>query len=116
MALSGDKKRDYQREYMRDYMHKRRAVKTPLRPIVKTQALHTSKQETLDKLRKTMQSIEDRAKAPQCPSGDASLPLYNPAIHGPGDRVLVKPLYGKKLVATVLPELDAGGQPIPNYD
>lgn len=72
------------------------------------------KTETIDKLRQTMKSIEDRTKAPQRPS--ESLPLYNPAIHGPGDRVMVKPLYGKKLVETVIPELDAGGQPVPNYD
>lgn len=47
--------------------------------------------------------------------GEAPLiPLYNPAIHKPGDRVLVKPPYGKKLIEMTLPEIDADGYPI--YD
>ena len=39
------------------------------------------------------------------------LPLYNPAIHKAGDRVLMR--VGKKLIPTVVPELDAEGKVIP---
>ena len=46
---------------------------------------------------------------------DVSIPLYNPAIHRAGDRVLIKPPHSKRLVETVIPELDAGGNPIPEY-
>lgn len=74
------------------------------------------KPNTLDNLRQTIKNIEGKTKAPQHPSGEASVPLYNPSIHKPGDRVLVKPPYGNKLVEIVIPELDAGGQPVPNYD
>ena len=42
-----------------------------------------------------------------------NLPIYNPHIHRPGDRVLFK--VGKKLVETTVPELDGGGQPIQEY-
>lgn len=39
------------------------------------------------------------------------IPLYNPAIHKAGDRVLVRK--GKKLVEAIVPEIDADGQVIP---
>jgi hypothetical protein len=38
-------------------------------------------------------------------------PLYNPACHRPGDRVLVR--QGKGLVEMVVPALDAEGNPLP---
>lgn len=41
------------------------------------------------------------------------LPFYNPAIHKAGDKVLVKK--GKRLVETIVPELDAGGNLMPDY-
>ncbi len=41
-----------------------------------------------------------------------ALPLYNPMVHRPGDRVRV--LRGNKLIAVTIPELDADGHPIPN--
>ena len=41
---------------------------------------------------------------------------YNPAIHRTGDRVLIKPLYGKKPVEVTIPEVDADGYPIPDYE
>lgn len=40
--------------------------------------------------------------------------LYNPLNHRPGDKVLVK--RGKRLIETVIPELDADGNPMPDYD
>ena len=39
------------------------------------------------------------------------LELYNPAVNKAGDRVLV--CRGKKLIETVVPELDADGNSIP---
>lgn len=42
-----------------------------------------------------------------------STPIYNPAIHKPGDRVLVRPPHSKKLIEIVIPELDADGHPMP---
>ena len=40
-----------------------------------------------------------------------AIPLYNPSIHKPGDRVLVK--QGKRLIAAVVPELDVDGNAMP---
>lgn len=40
------------------------------------------------------------------------VPLYNPSIHKPGDRVMVRSPYNKKLIETVIPEIDADGNPI----
>ena len=37
-------------------------------------------------------------------------PLYNPSIHKVGDKVLIR--HRGRLVETVIPELDADGQPI----
>lgn len=45
---------------------------------------------------------------------DVTPKLYNPIEHRPGDRVLVK--RGKRLIETVIPELDADGNPMPDYD
>ena len=73
----------------------------------------------VENLRQMIKTIEDKGKprnAPQRPSAEASLPLYNPALHGLGDRVLVKPNYSKKLVETVIPTLDADGNSMPDYD
>lgn len=42
------------------------------------------------------------------------IPLYNPAIHRAGDRVLVKPGKSKKLVEVVIPEVDADGNAVPS--
>lgn len=42
------------------------------------------------------------------------IPLYNPAIHRAGDTVLIK--QGKRWIQTTIPKLDAGGQPIPDFD
>ncbi len=39
------------------------------------------------------------------------LPLYNPAIHRPGDRVLVQ--QGKRFIPAIVPTLDADGQFMP---
>ena len=43
-----------------------------------------------------------------------NIPLYNPAIHRAGDTVKV--LRGKREVIITIPRLDAGGNPIPDYE
>ena len=101
--LKGQAKRGYQREYMRSYMQRRRNnVKTLLRPDVKTQ---------LKSLKMEGNRILGLIKMVEKPA----VPLYNPAIHRPGDRVLIKPTYGKRLVETVIPILDADGNSIPEW-
>ena len=46
-------------------------------------------------------------------SGSTTKPrLYDPATHKAGDTVLVRK--GKKLIETRVPDLDAGGEPIPD--
>ena len=42
-------------------------------------------------------------------------PIYNPAIHRPGDKVMMRSPYNRKLIETVIPELDADGNPVPNF-
>ena len=42
-----------------------------------------------------------------------NIPLYNPAVHRAGDRVLV--VRGSRKVEVVIPKLDAEGQPIPEF-
>jgi len=44
-----------------------------------------------------------------------NIPIYNPAIHRPGDRVRIKSQYSKRLIEIVIPEMDAGGCPMPEY-
>ena len=100
--LQAQAKIDYQREYMR----KRRG----------SNGIGSNKSvrpQTIDKLRQTIRTIENKDRVSHRQPGEASLPLYNPAIHKSGDKVLVKPLYGKKLVETVIPLLDADGNPMP---
>ena len=43
----------------------------------------------------------------------AKLPIYNPAIHKSGDKVLIR--QGNRLVPYIVPDLDAGGQAITKY-
>lgn len=40
-----------------------------------------------------------------------NVPVYNPSVHKPGDRVLVRS--GSRLVEAVVPRLDADGRPMP---
>ncbi|KKN74708.1 hypothetical protein LCGC14_0387500 [marine sediment metagenome] len=90
--LTGEAKKDYQRAYMKEYMRNRRNVKTSLRPQFRPNQAE---------LRKLL--VVKPKEEP--------IPLYNPTIHKPGDRVMVKPNYGKKLVEIVIPELDDDGNP-----
>ena len=70
-----------------------------------------SKQEKLAELRKLI--TEKQQPMVHGSSLHSGLPIYNPAIHKPGDKVLFK--VGKKMVETVVPELDGAGQPIQDY-
>ena len=61
-------------------------------------------------LQKLIHSIEDEPKVAR-----TRPPLFNPAIHKPGDRVLIKPPYGKKLVEVIVPEAAAEGNAVPKW-
>jgi len=41
------------------------------------------------------------------------LPMYNPAIHQPGDHVLMR--QGNRLVISIVPELDVDRRPVPSF-
>lgn len=43
------------------------------------------------------------------------IPIYNPLIHSAGDTVLLKQPYSKRYVKTVIPEVDADGNAIPDF-
>ena len=64
---------------------------------------------TLEALRQIIKGIKGKEQP------EASIPLYNPQIHRPGDTVLVRPQYGrsKKLMEITIPQLDADGNPMP---
>jgi len=96
-------------------MRKRRSngfVRPVLDPSVRPDE---AKQQKLADLRQLIASHD----APQSKSSlvqedlSTKLPRYNPAIHRPGDTVLV--LRGKRWLPYLIPELDAGGQAITNY-
>ena len=93
--LKGQAKTDYQRDYMR-----RRRGSNKI-------GLTGSNKPTLDELRGLISGIEAKQTV------QPTVPLYNPILHRAGDRVLVQ--QGKRLVETVIPELDAGGSPMPEY-
>lgn len=59
-----------------------------------------------DRKRKRLARLENKNVQP--------VPLYNPLNHKIGDRVLIQ--RGKRMVETVIPELDADGNPIPDYE
>lgn len=48
----------------------------------------------------------------QIPKPD--IPLYNPAKHRPGDRVRI--IRAGTVIETTIPELDADGHPMPEYN
>jgi len=52
-------------------------------------------------------------EAKQVAQVEPGLPIYNPAIHKPGARVLMKTPRG--LVGVIVPEIDAEGNAIPGY-
>lgn len=39
----------------------------------------------------------------------SDIPIYDPSIHKPGDRVLIKSPYSKKMQEIVIPSVDADG-------
>lgn len=102
MPLSGDRKRDYQREYMR----RRRSNKDPL-----LDPLLDPKQQKLAQLRQLINEHENADI--RIPMTIGTLTIYNPSIHKPGDKVLIR--RGKKLLEYVVPDLDVAGQPMPDY-
>ena len=106
--LKGQAKTDYQREYMR----KRRGLtgsnkgltQNNVRPILRAQGL------TLEG-----NIIKGVTKQPVTPTVTPDLPIcteYNYRQFKPGDKVLMRNPYNRKLVETIIPELDIGGQPM----
>ena len=119
MALKGQAKKDYQRNYMRSLRLKGRVVRPaldPVRPGVKTPGktnlkaklakagLNIGKDGTLDLTQSTREPVR--------PESNTTVPMFNPSIHKAGDKVMV--YQGKRLIETVIPELDADGHPV--YD
>ncbi len=94
--LRGQAKTDYQRGYMRDYQRKRRGSK---------QGLNIGSKQGSNTLRRVIKTIEDKKVLTK------SAPIFDPYVHKPGDRVQ----RGKRLIETVIPTLDADGQPIPEF-
>jgi hypothetical protein len=68
----------------------------------------------IEELRGLIKDIEENVK-PKTENVKPKLspPVYNPRLHKPGDRVLMR--QGKRYIETVVPELDGSGQPIPDY-
>lgn len=74
-------------------------------PVKNTQKYSNSK---LAELRAIVKAIEDKPQT-QTPRP----PLYNPAVHRPGDRVLVR--QGRSLIETIVAEVDADGNAVPKW-
>jgi len=93
--LKGQAKTDYQRGYMREYQRQRRGSK---------QGLNTGSKQ--DHLRQVIKNIDNKLQ-----ESVTKIPLYDPMIHKPGDRVTV--LKGKRQVEIIIPQLDDDGNPMP---
>ncbi len=96
-----------QAEWMREH---RRKLKKGVIP----NAIHGT---VADKMRAAGLTLEGNkivsAAKPVAPLANPGIPLYDPTKHKPGDRVLVKPAHGKRMVETVIPALDLDGNPMP---
>ncbi len=92
---------------------KERAKELSVSEYIKKQILHSVNQSvnTTEKLEVAGIRLEgNRIVKKTAKSLPESVPLYNPMVHRAGDKVLVQ--RGKKLVETIIPELDADGQPM----
>ena len=69
------------------------------------------KQEKIVKLQGVIDALQSKSSLLK-EEARGKLPMYNSQIHKPGDRVLVKPSYSKRLIETVIPEIDGEGNPI----
>ena len=126
MALKGQAKIDYQKEYQRkhqkEYRQRQKGLinasgsnqgliigsnqsgKTNLKAKLAKAGLNIGKDGRLDLTQSTREPVR--------PESNTTVPMFNPSIHKAGDKVLV--YQGKKLIETVIPELDADGHPV--YD
>ena len=84
---------------------------------VRATSVQPGRRETLAKLAKAGLTIKDgtldltqSTREPVRPESNTTVPMFNPSIHKAGDKVMV--YQGKKLIETVIPELDADGQPV----
>ena len=89
------KSKNKDREWHRETMRRRRSV-TPklLHPVTPIQGL-------------VMKGNIIMGVQPKLPI----VPLYNPSIHKPGDKVRMLSPFKNKLIEVVIPELDADGNP-----
>lgn len=71
----------------------------------------SDKQETLKHLRGLMSA----KSSPVSEDMSAKIPLYNPAVHRPGDTVMIRNPHTRKMVETVIPKIDADGNAVPDY-
>jgi len=107
MALTGEAKRLYQREYMRRKRSNTGGSNTGLttKPVGLTKGSNA-----LDNLRQIIKDIENKEPVkPKQVDVKPNLPIYNPAIHRAGDKVLIQ--QGKRLIPTIVPSIDADGHP-----
>lgn len=70
----------------------------------------SDKQATLKYLRELTSSITSHTEEDVSPK----IPLYNPSVHKPGDRVMIRNPHTRKLVEAVIPEIDADGNAMPD--
>ena len=103
-----DKARD--REWHRLKMRERRDVTPkPLHPV-------TPNKEKLQRMINDIERGASRLHGKENTGFAESvqpIPMYNPSVHKAGDRVMIRS--NRKLIETVIPELDGSGQPIPEY-
>ena len=104
MPLSKAKQAEYQKERRR----RLGMTKDSVIPNKATSYLIQPNKAKQVELQKLIHSIEDR------PKNVAPRPLlFNPAIHKPGDRVLVR--QGRSLIETTVQEIDADGNAVPRW-
>lgn len=107
--LTGKAKTDYQREYMREWQRKQRGSKQGLNTGPSIPGLKIEGNKIVGLLE--CHDAQDKTRGSVTPAPPKPLiPLYDRAIHKTGDKVLMR--HGRRLIETVVPELDLDGNPI----
>ena len=100
-----------QAEYMREYRKRNRYNVIPTTPVIPNVLPAQVGTDRLARARKALADAENHIKLGYNVIPSESPPLYNPAIHKPGDTVrMVR--YGKEVIVRI-PLLDGDGHPIP---
>lgn len=108
MPLSKARDRGRKRLIRREYQWRKRGSKQGLNNGSKH---HVKTHLEAQGLTLEANRIVSAKKGSVFPSESIRVPLYNPSVHKPGDRVLIKPPYSKKLIEMTIPNLDADGNP-----